>query len=83
MKAQGEGTYLGLIIVWAGPVLFMLWTLAYQFLLGLSPLKTTGPIILPTLYLWLVDTIALRRGTWIIEPGTKLGIHLWEGLEIE
>jgi 15-cis-phytoene synthase/lycopene beta-cyclase len=30
-----------------------------------------------------VDTIALRRGTWVIESGTKLGVHLWPGLEIE
>jgi 15-cis-phytoene synthase/lycopene beta-cyclase len=30
-----------------------------------------------------VDTLALRRGTWVISPGTKYGIHLWDGLEIE
>ncbi|KAL9603233.1 MAG: hypothetical protein Q9219_001252 [cf. Caloplaca sp. 3 TL-2023] len=38
---------------------------------------------MPTLYLWVVDTIALRRGTWVIEPGTKLGWHIWEGLDVE
>jgi 15-cis-phytoene synthase/lycopene beta-cyclase len=41
------------------------------------------PILLPTIYLWIVDTLALRRGTWVIENGTKFGIHLWPGLEIE
>jgi 15-cis-phytoene synthase/lycopene beta-cyclase len=41
------------------------------------------PVLLPTIYLWIVDTLALRRGTWVIENGTKLGIHLWPGLEIE
>jgi 15-cis-phytoene synthase/lycopene beta-cyclase len=30
-----------------------------------------------------VDTLALRRGTWVISTGTKYGIHLWDGLEIE
>jgi 15-cis-phytoene synthase/lycopene beta-cyclase len=25
----------------------------------------------------------LRRGTWVISTGTKYGIHLWDGLEIE
>jgi 15-cis-phytoene synthase/lycopene beta-cyclase len=30
-----------------------------------------------------VDTLALRRGTWVISAGTKYGIHLWDGLEIE
>ena len=57
--------------------------LAYQFLLGLPHTNTVIPIALPTIYLWIVDTIALRRGTWVIESGTKLGWHLWEGLEIE
>jgi 15-cis-phytoene synthase/lycopene beta-cyclase len=33
--------------------------------------------------LWIVDTLALRRGTWSIELGTKLGIHVWPHLEIE
>lgn len=30
-----------------------------------------------------MDTLALRRGTWVISPGTKYGVHLWDGLEIE
>lgn len=45
--------------------------------------NTLIPIALPTLYLWIVDTLALRRGTWVIESGTKLGWHLWDGLDIE
>ena len=39
--------------------------------------------MLPTAYLWIVDTIALHRGTWSIGSGTKLGIDLWPGLEVE
>jgi 15-cis-phytoene synthase/lycopene beta-cyclase len=57
--------------------------LAYQFILELPWKDTVLPIALPTLYLWLVDTLALRRGTWVIEQGTKLNWQLWEGLEIE
>ena len=79
----GEGTYLGLILVWAGPFTLLLWTLSYQFLVGLPLASTIIPIALPTLYLWVVDTLALKRGTWNIESGTKLGLHLWDGLEIE
>lgn len=45
--------------------------------------NTLMPVVLPTLYLWIVDTLALQRGTWVIESGTKLGWHLWSGLEIE
>ena len=57
--------------------------LAYQFILALPRSNTLIPIILPTLYLWIVDTIALRRGTWVIESETKLEWHLWEGLDAE
>lgn len=78
-----EGTYLGLILAWAGPFALLLWTLSAQFLIALPYSSTVAPIVIPTLYLWLVDTLALRRGTWVIESGTKLGIHLWDGLEIE
>lgn len=45
--------------------------------------NTLLPVTLPTIYLWIVDTVALKRGTWVIESGTKLDWHLWDGLEIE
>jgi 15-cis-phytoene synthase/lycopene beta-cyclase len=80
---NGPGTYLGLILVWAGPVAFLTWTLGYQMLLELPYLCTAAPVLLPTLYLWVVDTLALQRGTWSITSGTKLGIHVWPHLEIE
>jgi len=81
--AGGERTYLGLILVWAGPFLFLLWSLAYQFLVRLPITSTVLPIAIPTIYLWVVDTLALKRGTWVIESGTKTGFTLWDGLEIE
>ncbi|KAK4696819.1 15-cis-phytoene synthase / lycopene beta-cyclase, partial [Lecanoromycetidae sp. Uapishka_2] len=79
----GEGLYMGLILVWAGPFVLLLWSLAYQLIIELPLSNTLIPIALPTLYLWIVDTLALRRGTWVIESGTKLGWHLWDGLEVE
>lgn len=63
--------------------MLFLWTLAYQLLLTVPARKVWLPIWIPTLYLWIVDTIALRRGTWNITTGTKLGIHVWPHLEIE
>ncbi|KAI6709653.1 hypothetical protein JHW43_007836 [Diplocarpon mali] len=78
-----EGTYLGLILAWAGPFALLLWSLSSRFLLSLPYTSTVAPIAIPTVYLWLVDTLALRRGTWAIESGTKLGVHLWDGLEVE
>jgi 15-cis-phytoene synthase / lycopene beta-cyclase len=83
VKSGGEKTYLGLIVVWAFPFLFLLWSLGYQLLVQLPPTSTIIPITLPTLYLWIVDTLALKRGTWVIEAGTKTGFTLWPGLEIE
>ena len=74
---------MGLILVWAGPFVLMLWSLSGRFMLRLPLYNTLAPIVLPTFYLWIVDTLALKRGTWVIESGTKLGIHLWDGLEIE
>jgi 15-cis-phytoene synthase / lycopene beta-cyclase len=64
-------------------VLFLLWSLSWQLLLGLPQSNTRLPIVLSTAYLWIVDTIALHRGTWSIGSGTKLGIYLWPGLEVE
>ncbi|KAF2274459.1 Lycopene beta-cyclase [Westerdykella ornata] len=81
--SAGRATYAGLIIIWAVPFLVFLWTLAYQFIISLPLSNTLAPIMLPTVYLWMVDTLALQRGTWVINPGTKMGVHLWDGLEIE
>ncbi|KAH8662289.1 Phytoene synthase [Xylariales sp. PMI_506] len=79
----GKGTYLGLILVWACPFALLTWTLSGYFVVQL-PLVCTGlPVILPTLYLWVVDELALGRGTWSIESGTKLGWCLWGSLEVE
>ncbi|KAK4495095.1 hypothetical protein PRZ48_013422 [Zasmidium cellare] len=83
VKSEGERTYLGLILVWALPFVLLLWSLAYQLILRLPPACTVLPIALPTVYLWVVDTLALKRGTWVIEAGTKTGLTLWPGLEIE
>ncbi|KAM3509179.1 hypothetical protein MY11210_006434 [Beauveria gryllotalpidicola] len=79
----GRGTYLGLIMSWTSPLMLLLWTLCGRFSQRL-PLKNTAlPILLQTVYLWVVDTIALRRGTWVIQRDTKTGFHLWQNLEIE
>ena len=55
----------------------------YDFVLLMPAVSVLVPITLPTFYLWLVDTWALRRGTWVIVKETKLGVNLWDGLDIE
>ncbi|QIW99275.1 hypothetical protein AMS68_004793 [Peltaster fructicola] len=84
IKSDGHFTYLGMILIWALPFLLLLWSLAYQLLIGLPWTNTILPIWLPTVYLWMVDSLALQRGTWVIASATKTGYHLWPfGLEIE
>lgn len=99
VQRGGTGMYMGLIVVWAFPFLLLLWSVArlrvgwtnahvsrsltHNFVLRLPKSDIIYPIIFPTLYLWVVDTLALKRGTWVIVEGTKLGVHLWDGLEIE
>ena len=83
VREGGERTYLGLILAWALPFIFLLWSLAYQFLIQLPLTSTALPIAIPTVYLWVVDTLALKRGTWVIGAGTKTGFTLWPNLEIE
>jgi 15-cis-phytoene synthase/lycopene beta-cyclase len=83
VQIGGEGTYLGLILIWAPPFALITWSLAGIFIISLPVVATVVPIVLPTVYLWLVDELALGRGTWSIESGTKLGIRLFGALDIE
>ncbi|KZO98540.1 hypothetical protein CALVIDRAFT_561996 [Calocera viscosa TUFC12733] len=76
-------TYLGLILLWASPVLALLWYLSGPYALRLPLLPALGPVLIPTAYLWAVDTYALREGIWAIGEGTKLGWEVWRGLEVE
>lgn len=79
----GDGTYLGLILAWACPFLFITWSLTGPMLLALPWQATALPILAPTFYLWFVDELSLRQGVWTIETGTKLGSQLFGSLEME
>lgn len=83
LRNGGPATYLSLITGWCSPFLILLWMLGSRHVVALPAFVTIPSIFVPTFYLWIVDTLALRRGTWVIEHGTKLGWHLWDGLEIE
>ncbi len=69
------GTYLTLILSWALiPVLT-------QVSFGADILRANWRelvmgILPPTLYLWLVDAIAIHSGTWIIDPAQTTGLML-------
>ncbi|KAJ5128682.1 uncharacterized protein N7443_005801 [Penicillium atrosanguineum] len=82
-SSKNHLTYLGLILVWALPVLAFQWLLCGNFLLALPKRPILLSILLPTFYLWIVDSLSLQRGTWVIERGTKVDIQLWGSLDLE
>ena len=69
------GRYLALILVWALPPVF------FQLVVGADILFANWRLIVFTLlpttfYLWVVDAIAIRSGTWTIDPLQTIGIAL-------
>lgn len=76
-----KGTYLGLIIAWACPVIA-----ALAFFSGPAIAarwrSVSWTILAPTLYLWIADRFAISDGIWHIEDATSLDIDPL-GLPIE
>jgi lycopene cyclase domain-containing protein len=68
-----EGTYLGMILAWAAPVLAAQWALAGGRI-GAAPRTFALAVAVPTLYLWMADAIAIRLGIWRISETQTLGI---------
>lgn len=83
VSSGGPGTYMGLILIWVCPFALLSWSVGGLFMIALPWTSTVIPIALPTLYLWIVDEMALGRGTWAIASGTKLGVTVWGSLEVE
>ncbi len=75
------GTYLGLILVWAAPVLAVQWAFGADLLVARGRLFAVA-VALPTLWLWVADRIAIERSIWWISPELTLG---WRplGLPVE
>ncbi len=75
------GTYMGLILVWAGPVLAGMWTWKGDTFWRYRKLWAVA-VAVPTVYLWIADCIAIGLGIWTISPDHTIGWHLF-GLPIE
>lgn len=75
------GLYMGLILAWAPPVVAAMWLYMgpalwrHVHVLGLG-------VGIPTLWLWVADTLAIRWGIWMISPEYTFGINPF-GLPIE
>lgn len=76
-----KGTYMGLILAWAAPVLALLWAFAGAEIWRRRRLFL-GSLAAPTVYLWIVDAIAIHRGIWHIAEATSTGLLVF-GLPIE
>jgi lycopene cyclase domain-containing protein len=75
------GTYLGLILAWAAPVLAAQWGYAGEALWARRRVWLLGTGA-PTLYLWAADAAAIRDGIWRISGAHTLGPSL-AGLPLE
>lgn len=73
--------YLGLILAWAGPVLLGMWLYAGPHFWAYRRVFLPA-VLLPTLYLWGADWVALRLGIWAIADAYSLGLDPL-GLPIE
>ena len=73
--------YLGAILAWTGPVFAGMW-----WFMGPEIWAARRVVVLsllpPTLYLWLVDAVALGQGAWAISPIYTTGVGLF-GLPVE
>jgi lycopene cyclase domain-containing protein len=76
------GTYLGLELAWALPPMMLQLAFGADILWRYRRLVLPG-IILPTVYLSIADAIAIRSGTWTIDPNQSLQIFLSGQLPLE
>lgn len=74
-----ESLYMGLILVWAGPVVSGQWFLAGETFLNRACLIG---IAAPTVYLWIADRFALNSGIWSISDRYTVGWDVF-GLPVE
>ncbi|MFB6157284.1 MAG: lycopene cyclase domain-containing protein [Haloferacaceae archaeon] len=75
------GHYLGYVLLWGSPILGFLWFLGGPVIW--RERRTVAPAILvPTVYLWIVDRIAIGLGLWTISSRYSTGLAV-AGLPVE
>jgi len=78
-----SGLYLGSLLVWSAPILAIQWAFGWPFLAAQWRTVLAGTLA-PTLYLWVVDRIAIGVGLWTISARYTTGVDLpLLGLPIE
>lgn len=74
LLGRREGTYLGMILAWAAPVLAAQWALIAGRIAA-APRAFVLGIGVPTAYLWVADAIAIHLGIWHISETQTLGVR--------
>lgn len=65
--------YLGAILLWAGPILAIQWAFGWTHLWR-ARRTVTFAVLVPTLYLWLVDWTAISLDLWVISKTYTVGL---------
>ncbi|WP_254839203.1 lycopene cyclase domain-containing protein [Natronomonas marina] len=73
--------YLGAILAWSAPVLLLQWVVGAPQLYHQRRVLAVG-VAVPTVYLWVVDRIAIATGIWHISAEHTTGLAIL-GLPIE
>ncbi len=64
--------YLGSLLWWSGPILAIQWAFGITYLLAVWR-RVAVAIGVPTLYLWVIDWIAIEHGIWAISSTHTVG----------
>jgi lycopene cyclase domain-containing protein len=73
LLGSDSGLYLGSLLVWSAPILAIQWAFGWPFLLAQWRAVLAGTLV-PTLYLWVVDRIAIGVGLWTISERYTTGL---------
>jgi lycopene cyclase domain-containing protein len=83
LLATDSGLYLGSLLVWSSPILALQWAFGWPFLWTHRRTVLFGTVV-PTLYLWIIDRIAIYTGLWTLSPQYTTGLSVpLLGLPIE
>jgi len=78
----GQSTYyLGAILLWSGPILAIQWGFGWPYLWAIRRTFAVA-LVVPTLYYWLIDRLAIGMGLWTISGSHTVGLSLL-GLPVE
>jgi len=73
--------YMGAILAWAAPVLALQWAVGWRYLRR-QWRRVALAVMVPSLYFWVADWLALRAGVWVISERYTTGLTVL-GLPIE